>query len=71
MPLEPTTAQLHALWNLPPSVSNSVLDFLGDMADSNLQPEDATVILVALEKVLFQTWNVRVPVANIARGARP
>ena len=71
MNIEPTSDQLHALWNLPPAISNAVLDFLGDLLDANIQPEDATSMLVTLEHILFQDWNVRVPVTAIARRARP
>jgi hypothetical protein len=66
MTIQPTVPQLHALWNLPPDVSNAVLDFLGDLLDADIQPEDATVILATLERILFNDWNVRVPVAAIA-----
>ena len=66
MTIEPTTAQLHALWNLPPTIATAVLDFLGDLMDSGIEPEDATVILATLERILFNDWNVRVPVAAIA-----
>lgn len=69
MTIEPTPAQLHALWNLPPAISNAVLDFLGDLMDSGIEPEDATVVLSALERILFADWNVRVPVATIATTA--
>lgn len=66
MTLKPTPVQLHALWNLPPDISNAVLDFLGDLLDADIQPEDATVILASLERILFADWNVHVPVAAIA-----
>lgn len=68
MTIQPTPDQLHALWNLPPHIATAVLDFLGDLMDSGIEPEDATVLLSALERILFADWNTRVPVAAIANA---
>jgi hypothetical protein len=68
MTIEPTPAQLHALWNLPPNIATAVLDFLGDLMDSGIEPEDATVVLSSLERILFADWDVHVPVSAIANN---
>lgn len=63
-----TTSQLQALWNLPPEISNAVLDFIGDLPMAGLEPEDATVLLTALNSILFKDWNVNVPTLAIANA---
>jgi hypothetical protein len=62
-----TPDQLRALWNLPPEISNAVLDFLGDLPMAGLEPEDATVLLASLNRILFKDWHVDVPTVEIAR----
>ena len=62
-----TPDQLRALWNLPPEISNAVLDFLGDLPMAGLKPEDATVLLASLNRILFKDWHVDVPTVEIAR----